>query len=352
MKNFIQRLLFVGQTYQGAPKEFSKDGFVEWDEVNIARSGNFFPEREPIYFTVRSQAWSGSCVDQTIAKMFEVWDYVYDRVLTVYSATPGYQKRSNRPQAGRIGTEALDWPILNGTWYEADVRSQDMTDAQMDSTYTDPTKKRSVRPNKKMILPIDFYKVAQQVADHNCVMLWFKAGMSEWQRDIPEGDSNSEAVRHSVCAVDCISYKGIEYIIIEDSWGKWLKNADIPLFPGQRAITKKFFDKHCYFAGCYTEFKYEEEEELPGQIKHEFKTILTYGMKKDPEVMILQDILKKEGLFPTSTPSTGNYLDTTRRAILDFQVRYKVAPMAELKANNGRRVGGKTIAKLNQLYNK
>jgi hypothetical protein len=351
MFNFIKRILLTGQTYQGAPKEFSKEGFVDWDEINIAR-GVTFEEREPEYFTVRNQASSGSCVDQTIAKMIEEWDYVHDKIWTVYSATPGYQKRSNRPQPGRIGTEAMDWAINNGAWYEADVPSQNMSDAQMDSAYVDPDKKRKIRPNKKVLLPLDFYKVAQQIKDQNCVMLWFKCGMSEWQRDIPEGDSNSEAVRHSVCAVDCISYKGIEYIIIEDSWGKWLKNSDVPLFDGQRAITKKFFDKHVYFAGAFTEFKYEDQENETQDIKHEFKTILILGMKKDPEVKILQDVLKKEGLFPTSTPSTGNYLDLTRRAVLDFQVRYKVAPMAELKANNGKRVGDKTLAKLNELYNK
>ena len=346
LKTIINIFLNIGQKYHGTPTEFSTDGFVKWEEVNIA-TGVTFQERKPKAFTVRNQSWSGSCVDQTIAKMIEVWDWVYDQVLTVFSATPGYQKRSNRPQPGRIGTEALDWPINNGVWLESDVPSQNMSDAQMDNANVDVTKKQKIKPNKKMVLPIDFYVVAEHVQKYNAVMLWFRASMSEWQRDIPSGYSNSDAVRHSVTAVDCILYNGIEYIIIEDSWGKWNKTSDIPLNDGQRAITREFFEKHCYFAAAFTQFLYEP---IPSK-KHEFKTIMEFGEKND-EIKILQDVLKSDGLFPSNTTSTGYYGDQTRRSILDFQIRYNVAPKNELLALNGKRVGSKTLAKLNELYNK
>lgn len=346
LKNILNILLNIGKKYHGVPLEFSKDGFVQWEEINIA-TGVTFTEKMPVGFTPRNQSWSGSCVDQTIAKMNEVWDWINDKVITVYSATPGYQKRSNRPQPGRIGTEALDWPINNGVWLESDVPSQYMTDEQMDNANVDLTKKQKIKPNKKMILPIDFYVVAEQIKKHNAVMLWFRASMNEWQRDIPSGYSNSDAVRHSVTGVDAISYKGIEYIIIEDSWGTWSKTSDIPLNAGQRAITKEFFDKHCYFAGAYTEFLYDA---IPVS-KYEFKTILEFG-QRNAEVVKLQDALKSDGLFPSNIPSTGYYGDTTRRSVLDFQIRHNVAPKHELLIVNGKRVGSKTLAKLNELYNK
>lgn len=349
LKSVVNKLLTVGQKYQGTPAEYSKDGFAQWEEVNIA-TGVSFPDREPRSFTVRNQTWSGSCVDQTIAKMFEVADWIKDKILTVYSATPGYQNRSNIPQPGRIGTEALDWPMTHGVWLESDVPSQFMTDQQMDQAYVDPLKKfKNLKPNKKMLLPLNFYIVAEHIQKYGAVMLWFKAGMEEWQKDIPSGNSNSESVRHSVTGVDAISYKGIEYIIIEDSWGKWNKTSDIPLKDGQRAITKEFFEKHNYFAGTYTEFLYEPENEKP--FKFEFKTILEYGQKND-DVVKLQNALKKDGLFPTNTNSTGYYGDQTRRSVLDFQIKYSVAPKHELLALNGKRVGSKTLAKLNEIYNK
>lgn len=347
IKTFFKKALFDGfQTYHGAPKTFDKTGFIAWEELNIAKGVNF-PEREPKNYTVRNQSWSGSCVDQTIAKMFEIWDFVYDKVLTVYSATPGYQKRSNAPQPGRIGTEAMDWPMVNGSWLESDVPSQNMSDQQMDSGYVDLNKKQKVKPNKKVLIPIDFYKVAQQIQENNCVMIWIKCGMSEWQQDIPTGNSNSEAVRHSVTGVDCISYKGIEYIVIEDSWGKWLKSADVPLKEGQRAITKEFFDKHCYFAGTFTEFQYEENPNF----KHNFKTILVQGDSGE-EVKMLQKALQADGFFPVNQKTTGYYGEITRKAVFNFQVRYNVAPMGELYALRGVRVGSKTLLTLNKVFNK
>ena len=349
LKTILNRLLSIGQKYHGVPSEYSKDGFAQWEEVNIA-TGVSFPRKEPKNFTTRNQSWSGSCVDQTIAKMFEVADWINDKVLTVYSATPGYQMRSNKPQPGRIGTEALDWPMTHGVWLEEDVPSQFMTDQQMDSANVDPLKKfKNLKPNKKMLLPLNFYVVAEHIQKYGAVMLWFRASMSEWQQDIPSGYSNSDSVRHSVTGVDCIEYNGIEYIIIEDSWGKWLKSADVPLKDGQRAITKEFFEKHCYFAGAYTEFLYEPEGQKP--FKYEFKTILELG-NRGIEVEKLQDALKIDGLFPTSIKSTGYYGDQTRRSVLDFQIKYNVAPKHELLFVNGKRVGAKTLAKLNELFNK
>lgn len=349
IKDFFTNIIFnkFETQYKGTPLTFSKEGFVEYDEIKIASGNNLFPEREPVGFTVRNQNGSGSCVAQTVAKMLEVWDFLNDKILTPYSATPIYQPRSNRPQAGMIGTEALDFPINKGTYLESDVPSQNMSDAQMDSANIDTTKKQKAKPNKKVLIPVDFYKVADWVRSENCVMVWFKCGLSEWQQDIPSGLSDSETVRHSVTAVDCISWKGIEYIIIEDSWGKWLKFADIPLKEGQRAITKEFFDKHCYFAGAYTEFQYEDNPNF----KHHFETILELG-NRNSEVVFLQDALKADGLFPVTQPSTGYYGDITRRAVLDFQMRYKVASMAELQFVRGKRVGSKTIAKLNELFDK
>lgn len=353
LKNIFSKVLEVinanKNVYHGAPLTFSKDGFVEYEEIKTA-SGifNLFPAREPVGYTVRNQNGSGSCVAQTTAKMLEVWDYVNDGTLTVYSATPIYQSRSNKPSGGMIGTEALDNPIQKGIYLESDVPSQNMSDSQMDLVYIDLEKKQKIRANKKVLIPVDFYKVAESIKTGNCVMVWFKCGMTEWNQDIPTGLSNSEVVRHSVTAVDAISYKGIEYIIIEDSWGKWLKFADVPLKEGQRAITKEFFDKHCYFAGAFTEFIYNES---PTGFKFHFDKILVLGDRGE-EVINLQDALKSEGLFPANQKSTGYYGDLTRRAVFDFQVRYKVAPMEELQVVRGKRVGSKTIAKLNELFDK
>ena len=67
-KNILNIILNINKKYHGVPSEYSTDGFVKWEEVNIA-TGVTFPEKTPIGFTPRNQSWSGSCVDQTIAKI-------------------------------------------------------------------------------------------------------------------------------------------------------------------------------------------------------------------------------------------------------------------------------------------
>lgn len=48
--------------------------------------------------------------------------------------------------------------------------------------------------------------------------------------------------------------------------------------------------------------------------------------------------------------ATGYYGENTRKAVARFQLDYAVAPLSELAEVQGRRVGYKTITKLNQLF--
>jgi len=68
------------------------------------------------------------------------------------------------------------------------------------------------------------------------------------------------------------------------------------------------------------------------------------------DVVALQNILKYEGLFPSNVASAGYYGAITAKAVYAFQVAHNVAPLSELNALGGRRVGDKTIKALNDLY--
>lgn len=70
------------------------------------------------------------------------------------------------------------------------------------------------------------------------------------------------------------------------------------------------------------------------------------------EVKNLQEALRKFGSYGANLQANGVYDEQTRKAVLDFQLRYVVAPIQELNALNGRRAGPKTRAKLNELINK
>ena len=284
-----------------------------------------------------------NCVAQTVAKMLEVEDFKNDKELTVYSATPIYQNRSNKPQAGMIGVEALNFPINNGMYLEKDAPSQNLSDEVMDVMVYDVSKKLKDAPLEKVEVLLNFYKVANWVKNSGAVMVWFKSSYDEWSRDIPSGNSNSEAVRHSVTAVDTVSKNGVEYIIIEDSWGKWLKGSDLPLKDGQRAITKAFFDKHCYFAACYVKWTYNVDIRTD---KYQF----TYVMKRGsiaPDVKVLQNKLKELGYFPTNVESTGRYGRVTAEAIYKWQIANNIASLSDLNSLRGNSFGLKSINKIN-----
>lgn len=83
---------------------------------------------------------------------------------------------------------------------------------------------------------------------------------------------------------------------------------------------------------------------------HWFSKEIKFGDKGE-EVLFLQRCLKDVGLFNGEV--TGYYGPITQSAVMDFQVRFNVATLAELFLPylRGKRCGKKTLAKLNQLFN-
>ncbi len=302
-----------------------------------------FPEREPVSYTVRNQSSSGSCVSQTVAKMLEVWKKKKGDDV-VYSATPIYQSRSNKPLAGMSAVEALSHPMKNGGFLERDIPSQNMDDAQMDAlTYTKrPT---NDKPTNYLFYPHDFYSVGLTVQKYGAVMLWFKCSYQEWSQDIPSGNSTSEAVRHSVTCVDAIRHKGVDYLIIEDSWGTWLKKSDVPLKAGQRAITKEFFDAHNFLVSAFTTFEYNGGDKP----HYTFSEAIWFG-KKGEDVKRLQEILRYEKFFPSNVDITGYCGAVTLRALKEWQISHGITDFS-LESNITKiRFGSKSIAEANKIY--
>ena len=70
---------------------------------------------------------------------------------------------------------------------------------------------------------------------------------------------------------------------------------------------------------------------------------LYYGLQNDEEVMRLQEVLTKEGLY--AGPINGNYFDSTKSAVVAFQRRYHFGP--DMQTGN---VGPATRVLLSTLY--
>jgi len=321
---------------------------VKWVEKGKTKWRKF-----PIY----NQDGSGSCVAQTLKKMFGVMEWLKSGIFVHFSATDPYQRRWNKPNSGMAG-----WDVLNiarkGITLETLVPSTDMNDKQMDEAIVEDYNeniRKVFKAGSTMVLPEkDFDRVASTIqATGKAVMLWFYFEYGEWT-DTPEVKKDiklngSSTCRHSVAGTDVFKYKGKQYILIEDSWG--------PTFglEGRRLISRDFFEKRNFYVAHIMNFKYGEETPVPTpdpEPMQKFTRTMhfspTFNVKED--VKELQKILKAEGLFPSNIDCTGYYGSITCRSVYKWQVKHKVASINELNSLGGHSCGPKTIKKLNELY--
>lgn len=331
-------------------KDFTVQEILPVKGVNVASLKTI-----PNGYKLRNQANSGSCVAQSGAKMLEVIDTESDEA---WSATPIYSSRVNKPQGGMIGVDMFEILRKIGSAYEKDIPSQLMSDAQMDnySWFKDQLRKDKIT-NYFIISDrngnVNFENLVNAILTYKTAVIYVNASISEWNR-VPQTHISNGTLRHGVACVDVIQYKNKPYVIIEDSWGilnRYYNQVDVEfaelvnvLKEGQRALSKEFIEKHCYFAGSPLNFTYYNAE--PTVKNYKFNTILEFG-QTNKDVALIQDKLKSLGLFPQNIPSTGYYGNITAKAIYAFQVKYNVAPLNELDVLKGKRVGSKTLAKLN-----
>lgn len=308
-------------------------------------------------FPIFNQDGSGSCVAQTEAKELGVMRFLKDGQYVHFSATDIYQQRSNKPSAGMIAVDCRNI-AKKGVTLEALVPSQNMSDAQMDAVKIEPYKREVgavfAVPNY-LELPIkDIDAVASVIQEtKKAVMVWFFFENREWTDKPVVLNPNldlyaASTARHSVAAVDFALVDGKKCLIIDDSWGSSYGQA------GQRAISEEFYIARNWYASYLINFRFEDPNApTPNKPRHTFNVNLTWSPTPkygNADIIALQDILKYEGLFPANVESTGYYGSITAKAVLAFQRKYQVGSEAELASLEGKLVGTKTRAKLNQLY--
>lgn len=302
-------------------------------------------------FPIFNQDGSGSCVAQTIAKLVGILYWLKNQVYVHFSATHIYQQRSDKPNPGMGGVDAFDI-ACKGVTLEELVPSQAMNDAQMDSVDIPEYKKKVGEifkiSSNYVQLPIKNIDTVASVIQttRKGVMLWFYFKRDEWTNHPVVKDyglkNEGDVARHSVTGVDYCLVNGKKAIIIEDSWGTSYGLA------GQRVIDEDFFSNRNFFA-CYPmNFAFNNTEKPKPQ--HRFTQVMEFGQTNE-EIVWLQKVLQYEGLFPNNVNTTGYFGAISAKAVYDFQVKHAVASMQELDSLQGRRVGNKTLNKLNELYN-
>jgi len=264
-------------------------------------------------FPIFSQNGSGSCVAQTLRKLYGVYIWLKTGVYVDISASHIYQRRSNKPSAGMQGNNAFEI-ARKGTTLEQFAPSENMSDSQMDSINVLPFMEKIGEIFKLgayvTVSPTDIDTVASIIQKTGkAVMVWFYFTYPEWTNVPTVINPNLDryapsTLRHSVAAVDFTLYNGIKALIIDDSWG--IGTA----MNGQRVITEDFFKARNFFAAHFQNFAFEES------------TIIKPHY--DGSVISLQNCLKFEGLFPANVDSSGIYGPITIKAVKAFQLKYGI----------------------------
>jgi len=308
-------------------------------------------EKEPRKFPIRNQDGSKSCVAQATAKILGINNFLEEKEFIELSAKDIYTRRKN-DGGGMFGVNALEIACDFGATLESLMPSQNMNEEEINKIDRKKyhTQIGKIFKGKNYIqLPFNIDLIGQQIQKGKGVLLFFRFNRDEWN-DYPQiKNSGKLEVHHAVAGIDTTMHNGEKAIVIEDSWGEFYG------MKGQRVITESFLKARITFAGYIVDLQNDwrdEKDKIGEKPQHTFTEQLKFSatFNVNEEVKWLQKVLIYENLFPVNIDVTGYYGSITRKAVLEFQFKYKVADDGELYSLDGRAVGPKTIKKLNELY--
>lgn len=332
-------------------------------------------------FPIFNQDNSGSCVAQTMRKMLGIYVWLKTGVWVSLSAAHIYQRRFNRPDAGMAGDDVFKI-AQQGTTLEEFAPAENVDDSKMDAVVVTPFMSGvgqafSIGAYLKVAELGNIDKVAsiiQKTGKGVMVWFYFSNGLTprEWKA-IPETKHKLElrgatTARHSITAVDFTllgktnlpkhpQFWGKRALICDESWGLDNNVTDtakitdkIITINGQHIITEDFFKQRNYFIGYFMNFAFEDPETSnTAKPKATFYADMEFSAAyvTRPDVVLLQDVLKYEGLFPKNTDSTGYFGSVTKKAVEAYQLKYNITDASS--AGFGR-VGPVTRKHLNSRY--
>jgi hypothetical protein len=162
-----------------------------------------------------------------------------------------------------------------------------------------------------------------------------------WVEPPLPGTPQSQLGYHAVTLIENGLVNGKKTISFEHAWGPWgYKNRGIGFF--QENYLSFMFIPPQYLLDLPNNWR-DTEAEVTEKPKWKWESDLYYGMENQEDIKMLQKALKYEGLFPLSVPETGNFYGITFTAVMDFQSKYGIEPVAGY-------CGPLTRAKLNELF--
>lgn len=320
------------------------------------------------FYEMRDQDGSSTCMNHAYAKLrgIRIKQTVQPARYVSLSGGFAYRRRQNKDSEGMSLPDIFAIGKSFGLPFEVVDPSNGLSEDQIvnaqELPYTDELAKVITDPNEKYVyLENDFDKVAEVVAQGIPVLIMIFTTRDEYEitpRLIEENLTPAKAtIRHGICVHKAFQEGDVEYLLADESWGvpssKARNEFDRDLKErGQRRLTREWFNKRVYGAGYIRDLKFIDGETDPGTEKprHTFTNDLEFvpTYTEDPEVKILQDILKYEACFPADVASSGWFGSVTRNAVGAFQLKRKILQSAD-EPGYGR-VGPITRAKLNELY--
>lgn len=328
--NFILRIPNNVDEYRNLGVDLSdttQEGLVDFNEVVARASFPALIEKDPSKwrtFLAQYQSSSSSCVAFTLAKLAQIFFYLRSNRKIKFSPGWIYRQRTPKGEGMNIGnaTKLASQGMIPEELYPSENLTDEQIDALKDEPFAPEVAKEFSIPQNWVELHIDFDTIASTIQKTGKgIMLWFRFGKDEWfRKQIPEILTASVPYVHSVTAVDAFLYRGVPYILVEDS-------ADLT-FNQRKLISGTFLERRCLLARYPLRFKFDPET----SVKPSY----------DGSVGSLQDCLTYEGLFPSNVTARGYYGTITRNAVTEFQKKYDIDPIGT--------VGPKTTTKLKELY--
>ncbi len=306
-----------------------KDANYKHKEVVTAVASATFPVKEPkdfVKYPIRSQGSSGRCVVFTYAKELSIWFFNKYGVWVDFSTCFPYQLRNNPDISGCSSVDIYSVFPKIGDIFESFMPGDGLGDSASMAVAMPPYAKdlAKIIDAKRIELPIDFDTIASTLQHTGKgVMLWFKFNNEEW-KDIPVYSGKPYTSGHSIIAIEPVTYKGVEYLVCDESWGLGYS------LNGQRLISRDYFNKRCFLASYLMSFKFAKgaQETKP---------------KFDGSIISAQTCFEWLGYFPSNVPKYENWGPVTRSACKKFQLAYSIEPA---EGN----FGPITKAKLTELF--
>lgn len=355
------------------------------EEVPLAGGEAKFPEitrpDQIPFYELRDQDGSSTCMNQAYAKLRGI--VTRQRTGRYVSLSGGFAYRRKHT----AGEGMALWDIMalgkdHGLPFELIDPSQNMNESQIvnakEIMYADDVAKLFTDKSENYVyLPLDFDAIAEVISQGYPVVLMLFANRGEYDIipniEVPDLDPYKAQIRHGVCAHYTCRYEGVDYIVMDDSWGVPSSTANGEFQRelrgrGQRLLTREFVNSRVYGAAYIRDLNFNfggapivtpPDLQKP---KHTFKRRLQfvaledYGgavdMAQRDDVKALQNILKYEGIFDKNVQSSGYYGAITARAVEAYQRKHAVASKEEIDSITGPNsvVGPKTLADLNNRY--